>query len=211
MAELLNCSLNASAIARELYDPKKKGVCSIPEFLGESLREAVVAELKANSDLFKIVEPEYRKVQPELEKFAVYDNNVFHMVNFLAFNSLLALYVQMEFWYRWIGNHASFYENANSFVIQRVKQGLSGIAPHRDFSSSRNLIEIVVLEGEAPFFVCNPDGSDRLELPSEPGSLILLRGPRNERENVLRPYHGVGETKSDRYTALLRFQGEGSR
>jgi len=76
---------------------------------------------------------------------------------------------------------------------------------HRDYSTDINLISIFVLGGTAPFYVCaDKQGRGKVALHSAPGSLILMRAPRNELENDYRPYHCVGAVEEERFTLLFR-------
>lgn len=69
----------------------------------------------------------------------------------------------------------------NDMAVQVYPPALPGqryaISPHVDHKECVGLIAIVVIEGVAPFCVCdNKAGDNTREISSEPGDIILIRG-----------------------------------
>ncbi len=78
------------------------------------------------------------------------------------------------------------------------------ISPHKDHKNCINLIAVYVLKGKAPFCIC-PDrtGMNGMEIHSEPGDLILMRGT-GFLDSEFRPFHFVGRVNEERITFGLR-------
>ncbi len=98
------------------------------------------------------------------------------------------------------------------------ESALPGLGPHRDHSNVQ-LVSTFVLEGYAPFYIGkNHNLIDKITLDPRVGSLLLMRGPRNEQERKLaniksqtydpaldsRPIHCVGPVEEERIVVLLR-------
>jgi len=94
----------------------------------------------------------------------------------------------------------------NSLGIHEYPKGTMGITPHQDFSADSDLIASFILQGEAPFFICENRGKDgSMKLNSHPGNVILMRAARNKSEQKARPFHYVeGPMNEDRYVILIR-------
>jgi hypothetical protein len=92
----------------------------------------------------------------------------------------------------------------NDLVAQRYEPVEWGITPHRDGESKRNIIAILVLEGDGTFCICDDRaGTNPRELPAKPGDLILMRGPGFCGENVM-PFHFLRDITKRRTTFGLR-------
>ena len=92
----------------------------------------------------------------------------------------------------------------NDLAIQRYERGSRGITPHRDHVRYDGLVAVIPLSGAARFCLC-PDrsGRDARELPSAPGSLLLMRAPgfADRRD---RPFHFVADITRRRLSLGLR-------
>ena len=67
----------------------------------------------------------------------------------------------------------------NDISIQRYQEGQTGITAHRDYKSDITLVAVFTVAGYAKFRACSDQtGTDTRDFwYTEPGSLILLRGP----------------------------------
>lgn len=92
----------------------------------------------------------------------------------------------------------------NDVVCQRYRPGGLGITPHRDHIAYTQLITLVVLGGRGRYFVCaDRRGSNRQEIVSAPGRVILMPGPGYAGRSD-RPFHMVGDITRLRYSVGLR-------
>jgi len=93
----------------------------------------------------------------------------------------------------------------NSIGIHHYPAKTGGITPHRDFSSSLNLIVIFVLSGDAALYTCqNRKGEAAEKVNCAPGSMVVLRAPRNQAEQRYRPFHYLTSSTTDRYSLIFR-------
>ena len=197
--------LNLEAMARKLYDPDNLGGISIPNFLEEERRIAILDGIKG-ADL------SWRRPQRR-------EGYVFQEMDIYYFQEGFQDYweergvpeieeLKREFeeeFYKPLGKVAGFDGKINFTGLNHYQNGSIGITPHRDYEGDINLVSIFVLQGEAPFYVCSDrKKSNSLKLNSEPGSLILLRAARKEEEQSLRAWHYLEEVKSERYVLIFR-------
>ena len=202
----INCEFfSLEKIARELYDFSKLGVLSIPNFLTQDFCRIALEDFKRKEYLFKnapLIEGETRQ---ELKIF--YCGEADKGQDIKEFPILLKLRAEYSPLYKRIRERAKFNQGAiiNSVGIHHYFSGSIGMGFHRDYSRDINLVSIFVLKGDAPFYVSkNKKGNGKLEIFSEPGSIILMRGPRNDEENEYRPYHAVGNISEERYSIIFR-------
>jgi hypothetical protein len=98
------------------------------------------------------------------------------------------------------------------------KSGKYGLSPHRDESSAQ-LISSFVIDGYSPVYTADDHGLQKNKMIYNPkaGSLLLMRGPRDEEERGLtkkgsnydpqldpRPIHCIGGVEEDRVVIILR-------
>jgi hypothetical protein len=89
-------------------------------------------------------------------------------------------------------------------VLQRYPKGSLGITPHRDNLRYINLICVIVIGGRGRFFVCaDRSGRDSVEIPADPGRMILMRAPGFQGSSR-RPFHYVTDVTEERFTFGLR-------
>lgn len=68
-----------------------------------------------------------------------------------------------------------------------------GIGIHRDQSDFINLVVVLLLHGDANFYICQDrKGNDAVKIDAEPGQLIVMRGGGFAGGNLSRPLHYVG-------------------
>lgn len=99
----------------------------------------------------------------------------------------------------------------NDVVCQVYRPGDLGITPHRDHVAYTGLIVLVVLSGEGRYCVCaDRQGRDEREIPSAPGTAILMPGP-GYAGRADRPFHTVSDIRQLRYSVGLRHDAQKSR
>ena len=92
----------------------------------------------------------------------------------------------------------------NDRMLQNYDVGEVGISAHRDHIEYRNLICLLVIAGQARFFVCGSrDGADAREIPNAPGDLIITPGP-GLFGSQRRPFHLVRDISVPRFVFGLR-------
>lgn len=91
------------------------------------------------------------------------------------------------------------------FCVQFYPMGSSGIKPHRDTEHSVNCVVIFVVSGNNKFFAAKDKACKNVtEFPTQPGDVIIMRGPRNIGDSLPRPIHYIGEVKQPRYVIICR-------
>ncbi len=192
--------------AGELYNPDNIGAVSISGFLSESVREDLLREIKNCQNSFTVAPREYLNALQEFDH--LYLGEADEKKTEGDFPWIFCLRDFYAGFYRKLSRYAGFSAGSlNSIEIKRYPKDSLGLTPHMDQSAFVNLISVFVLEGEAPFYIYGQDRKTVLsELDSSPGSLILLRAPRNRQERDLRPMHGVGRVTQERYTITFREQ-----
>ena len=118
-------------------------------------------------------------------------------------------------WDGWLASMASCpFESRlvfNDLMLQVYEPGETGITPHMDRSSYRNLICLFVLEGRGRFGVCEDrSGRGARIIPHEPGDVVLTRAP-GFRGSDHRPFHFVDRITERRYVFGLRHERGGGR
>jgi hypothetical protein len=92
----------------------------------------------------------------------------------------------------------------NELMAQHHEAGSLGITPHRDFLYNRNLIGVLIIEGKGQFWLCDDrTGTNARPVRSEPGDLILMRGPGFMGSDY-RPMHFVDSISTERFTLGMR-------
>ena len=92
-----------------------------------------------------------------------------------------------------------------SFNPLFYQAGSLGIEPHQDYSYNKNYIAIYIITGSNSFFTAKDKSkTDEIEFPTKPGDLILMRAPRIEGDDGLRPTHYVDQVLEDRLVLTIR-------
>ena len=188
-------------IAGELYNPDKIGGISIEGFLEEDFRLRLLEEIKQGHWIK--AKREYKKAVQDFHYFNLGEEDENPQSGFPLVNLMKELYNQL---YKALAREASFQTGGiNSISVQKYLKGSLGITPHRDEARYKNLVSNFILEGEGDFCICEDrEKSNSIRLVSGPGSLILMRAPRNSGEQDLRPMHYVDRVERERYIIGLR-------
>ena len=94
----------------------------------------------------------------------------------------------------------------NDLMLQVYEPGETGITPHMDRTSYRNLICLFVLEGRGRFGVCEDrSGNGARIIAHEPGDVVLTRAP-GFRHSDRRPFHFLDRITERRYVFGLRHE-----
>ena len=92
----------------------------------------------------------------------------------------------------------------NDLMLQVYEPGETGITPHLDRTSYRNLICLFVLEGRGRFGICEDrSGRGARIIDHEPGDVVLTRAPGFRRSDY-RPFHFLDRITERRYVFGLR-------
>lgn len=92
----------------------------------------------------------------------------------------------------------------NDITVQRYGAGSTGIGPHRDYKTLRNLICVIVLQGVCRFCVCaDRSGSGAEEIDATPGRAIMIRAA-GFLGNDARPFHFIDQIPKLRITLGFR-------
>lgn len=92
----------------------------------------------------------------------------------------------------------------NDLIVQRYMPDSGGITPHRDHVRYVGLVALVILAGDAEFYVCGDrDGSGARLIASPKGCLLLMRGAGFAGIKT-RPFHMLKNIRSFRVSFGLR-------
>jgi len=95
----------------------------------------------------------------------------------------------------------------NEVGVTHYVPGSIGITPHKDGKWYRRMVVVVTVYGRAPFAICGSrDPEDVVERwTSEPGDLVLMRGPGLAGARDGRPFHLVeGPRRGERLSLGIR-------
>jgi len=198
--DLFNMELfDAGYISSELYDFSKAGTLSIKGFLKEPFRQALLSEMKQQS--YVKAPREYLNAIQELEYVDIKSAEQIEAMSNVI--NLLHAYSHMH---DAVAKIANFSKARLAITLQRYWEGSIGLTPHMNPAAKyKNIVSIYVVDGEALFYTCkDKSGNGRRVIESSPGSMILMRAPRNDDEKELRPLHGVGTVTKERYVIGIR-------
>lgn len=88
--------------------------------------------------------------------------------------------------------------------VQKYDAGSIGITPHTDGARFRNIIALIILEGNGKLYVCDDRaGTNSKQVKTDPGYCVLMRAPGFMCEGI-QPMHYVEAITADRYITGLR-------
>jgi hypothetical protein len=91
------------------------------------------------------------------------------------------------------------------FSVMFYPEGSSGVQPHRDSEHSVNWVVIYIISGENSFFAAKDAECKQVtEIPTKPGDVVVMRGPRCADDSLTRPVHYVGKVTKPRYVLICR-------
>ncbi len=198
-------NIKIEEIVNELYDLSKPGAISILGILTADGIEDLIKAFKLNSNL-SIDVPRYEGTAYQ-EMQTLYLDKVqdgqLTAESLPIFNQFKNEYGKI---YREIARKARFDElDFNKMGFHRYPEGSFGITPHQDYESHLNLISMFNLVGDANFYYCEDEKKNgSVKLDSSPGSLVLLRAPRNKNEEEYRPFHYIKPMKNERLSLNVR-------
>jgi hypothetical protein len=194
-----------------LYDSSSPGAVSIPDFLQPRFLAMLINDIYNHDGMLTYIhnihDVKDGRIEEEFETAKLGDDRI--ILDKDAFPVIMQLREA----------YASFHSiidiitpSFNSLNVHRYIPQYKGITPHRDFNSDKDLVSIFCISGEADVGICdNIKGDNRQLLDSSPGSLILLRAPRNDddrKNHSWRPYHFVENIKTERYSIGIRQIGQ---
>jgi hypothetical protein len=185
-------------VAQELYRPDHRGAISVPHAVWNRTRKELHAEIE---------QLPFEK-KPERYGNAVqrFEGKYFTPQTLPTESLLKALHDSYAAFIGRLTPVADFDGTPVTEIgVHHYFAGGDGMTAHIDESKFRNIIGIFVVAGSAPFWVGkHRDGTDASYQNGGPGSLILMRAPRNDEEKALRPFHAVGHVIEDRYSIVFR-------
>ena len=208
-------------VASELYDPAQPGVVVLDDVIEEDFRESVAQECRENQGLksripsaFTHKDPDYPKghqyirigmnlinIERRIASMKPLLPRTFELVDAFESDIYVPLSKKTQFQKRLVKRKRPI----NSVRINTYRPGSYGLDPHLDDHCYRNLVGIPVIAGDGDFGVClNGNDQERRVYEAKPGSIILLRAPRNKQERSLRPMHYVGEVRERRVSVCIR-------
>lgn len=191
-------------LVRELYDFNKVGALAIPGFITGQAREELLSHIRSARYFFSKAPMTEGTVTQDVERLFLDEGDEENLSG--SFKSRIKGFKEeyLEFYDR-MGKLAKFRKRFNSIGMNYYPKDSIGISIHQDYSIDVNLVSVFVLSGKAPFYVCKRKSKEEaIQLESSPGTLILMRGPRNEQEQMFRPFHYVGDVEEERYSMIIR-------
>lgn len=177
-----------------------QGYARVPDAVDPAFLPGLRREVEAGS--FQRFEGSFGKVRQEIEGFDLEGTmDGFPRVRDLA-DGLAAL---VRAHGRGIRGLATWW--VNEVGVARYRRGSLGITPHLDGKWYRRLVAVVTVHGRARFAVCGSrDPEDVVEeWETEPGDLVLMRGPGLAGSRDGRPFHLVeGPRRGIRLSLGLR-------
>ena len=205
--------VDLDVLARVLYDPSNPGVVVLPKVMGEEFRARLVRECDLRKkdtirpfNAFNHQDPDYEGGVRRIELGLTLANLEARMdakrPSYPVTFELVDAFQQR--FYDPFSKIAAFTGNkrVNSARINRYEVGSGGLSAHLDGLIYWNLVSVFVVEGDADFGVVKDEENEIHHV--DPGSLILMRAPRDQTERSLRPMHYVDNVREYRTTICLR-------
>lgn len=190
----------------ELYDPSKPGMVHIQHFLNPSKRDELMQEALHHQERLAQEPGQVGKVYMEMDTLYFGAGEKYAWPDEREFPVLLSLKREYDEVFRRFSQFAHFQPGElGSMGIHHYAQGGTGITPHMDPPRYVNLVSIFVLKGSAPFGICKDrEYTDKIEVMTRAGDLLLMRAPRSKEELTWRPFHYVGKVNEERWAVLFR-------
>jgi hypothetical protein len=201
----MNLPANFHDIAR-IYDPAHVGVVVIPDVLSPHECRTLLDDILRFDDQFEVRNNDYGKVAQEAD--LLYLGPVDPHRKDLDIPSLASFVSCYNSWFDGLGAVAGFRGEANSIRIHRFHAGSLGLTAHQDYTYNTCAISATVLEGDSDFLGGRSREGPFENFSAPPGSMILMRGPRNPEELNLRPFHAVTNITKTRYSVCLRYNSK---
>ncbi|HLD85160.1 MAG TPA: hypothetical protein VI968_01240 [archaeon] len=92
----------------------------------------------------------------------------------------------------------------NQMILKKYYP-VSLMNPHKDSPFVKGVVYNFQISGSASFYLCDPDGTNRHNIDTTPGNLIVFPGHNlvGKKGIIEPPYHGVDNVTADRYSLLL--------
>jgi hypothetical protein len=191
-------------LVENMYNPESDGVIQLKNAITESELIKINNEVEKSKHLFV----------PKIEKYI--DNNqdvaLIYRGKFCLdgldntiFEKLFKQYIEIR--KQVMGFSEENFTSGNILEAKIIRYPVSdlGVATHRDLSSNVNFITFFNLIGSANFYTYDDkDGNGKREYLMESGDISLMRGPRSESENNIRPLHGIEKVTTERVVLAIR-------
>lgn len=187
-----------------LYDKNKTGVLVIPSKLDEVFLNELKLFVKEKENLFEIKREKYIENNQLVSmiyrgpfKLNEFKNTIFEKVfdNYINLREQISGYSSIKF------------RNGTSIEVKLIHYPLSelGVGIHKDLSSNINMIVFYNIEGNTDVKTYQSKaGLNPISHPVKSGDISIMRGPRSEIEEDIRPYHGVEKVLIPRTVLVIR-------
>jgi hypothetical protein len=186
-------------LRQPLRDVEEAGAAYIPSALSEPFRRQLQREVEAGP--FEPLPGRMGPVRTEADLFVIRDD-------WAAYPSVDELRTQLVALVRGHGIRVAGLDRwwPNEAYVQRYRPGTLGVSPHLDSKWFSYLVAVLTTTGTARFALCRDRAGRTLrEWESDPGSLVLLRGPGFGGIEDGRPLHTVhGPTEGLRLSVTFR-------
>ncbi len=210
--------LNGDLITNRLYR-EEQGAFLIESFLKEDALVSLQKEVHSKRDLLKQAKPVYGGAEQRfnMRYWGTYETGTNDDEDFPLVSQFARTYDELI--QPFVNKVQLSQQHVSSIGVHIYeKNNKQGLGSHRDHSNVQ-LVSCFVLQGYAPFYIGkNHTLADKIIFKPRRGSLLLMRGPRNEREREytnnknpnydssldLRPIHCVGPVEQERTVIILR-------
>lgn len=178
----------------QIYDKEHCGVIMLKNFLPDDIHKQISDYLSNENNKTKYIK------LPYMYGKTIQDMSVW---NFASENKEINI---LKNKYLEIRNSIfRKYDIDLEICVNYYDKGAKGISPHRDFSTSVNMIGIYVVHSKNDFCVADTrDKQNEKRFDAYDNTLIIMRGPRSTDENDMRPFHYVENIIEDRISIIFR-------
>lgn len=191
-------------LEKDIYDPKTDGVAHFKNFISKKDLKSIMSEVNKNRGSFEKKEEKY--IDNNQDVALIYrgsfsleslDNTIFKKV----FNQYIEVRSKMSK----ISNIEFDKGNILEVKIIRYMPSKLGVGAHRDLSSNVNMITFFNLHGKVNFYTYkDKNGNIIKKYLMEAGDVSIMRAPRLNEEEDIRPLHGVAEVLEERIVLAIR-------